>query len=418
LHLGARLVRGNQFYRFRPPFIRKILSPVVLILLTVAGAYAQAPEPQPTPVVNNPSATNTGVEEPGVDKNPGPDEQARIERARALAAAHRLDVAAGELEAIRRTTSDEVVRNVISVMLMGIYLEEGKYVLAQSLLDENFRLRALGKDAALRTYFAIAGQAVNGARAHLARYRDFGINVTNTNLPSEALTDLDRLRSLMERMIVQAKEIAADRKAYDVFALLEDVLGIRLALANNAEDRGIWEREYAKAREGLASSQTQIASLAGVPSMQRYRTEPNKAAAPPKDVQVVVPEPESVPVATKPAENKPEETTAPAVTAEKPQKDPGPPGNTRGAGLLNNRATKRVVPPYPAIAKAAGVKGVVRVFVLVDETGKVTEVTAAEGPLLLRPAAEEAALGWRFSPTAIAGKTIRVSGYIEFNFTN
>lgn len=413
-------MRGNQFYRFRPPFIRKILSPVVLILLAVAGAYPQAPEPQPTPVVKNPSATNTDAEEPqpGADKNTGPDEQTRIERARALAAAHRLDVAAGELEAIRRTTSDEVVRNVISVMLMGIYLEEGKYVLAQSLLDENFRLRALGKDAALRTYFAIAGQAVNGARAHLARYRDFGINVTNNNLPSEALTDLDRLRSLMERMIVQAKEIAADRKAYDVLALLEDVLGIRLALANNAEDRGIWEREYAKAREGLASSQTQIASLAGVPSMQRYRTEPNKAAAPSKDVPVVVPEPESIPVPTKPAENKPEETPAPAVTGEKPQKNPGPPGNTRGAGLLNNRATKRVVPPYPAIAKAAGVKGVVRVFVLVDETGKVTEVTAAEGPLLLRPAAEEAALGWRFSPTAIAGKTIRVSGYIEFNFTN
>jgi len=165
----------------------------------------------------------------------------RIDRARALAAAHQLQSAAGELEAVRRNARDEVVPNVTSVMLMGIYLEDGNYIRAQSLLDEDFRNRASGKDSALRTYFAVAGQAVNGARAHLSRYRTFGINIGDSNLPPEALSDLDKLRSLLERMAIQAKEISVERKTHDVLALLEDVLGLRLASARDAEDRAEWE---------------------------------------------------------------------------------------------------------------------------------------------------------------------------------
>ena len=133
--------------------------------------------------------------------------------------------------------ADEVVHNVTSVMLMSIYLEEGNYTRAESLLEETFRARATQKDRSIRTYFALAGQAVNGARAHIARYRNFGINVTDAELPAEALADLDRLRSLIERMIAQAREISKDdSKAYDSLALLEDVLGIRLSLAREGED--------------------------------------------------------------------------------------------------------------------------------------------------------------------------------------
>ena len=111
----------------------------------------------------------------------------RIERARALAAAHRLQDATRELESLRSTAADEVVHNVTSVMLMSIYLEEGNYTRAESLLEETFRARATQKDRSIRTYFALAGQAVNGARAHIARYRNFGINVSDAGLPAEAL---------------------------------------------------------------------------------------------------------------------------------------------------------------------------------------------------------------------------------------
>src|SRR4029077_20545836 len=108
---------------------------------------------------------------------------------------------------------------------------------AEALLEENFQARSAQKDESLGSYFALAGQAVNGARTHLARYRTFGISTAGGSLPTEAVTDLNRLRSLLERMIAQAKDISAAHGAYDSLSLLEDVLGLRLSLARDAEDQ-------------------------------------------------------------------------------------------------------------------------------------------------------------------------------------
>jgi hypothetical protein len=118
--------------------------------------------------------------------------QRRMERARALAASHQLIAAATELESIRASAKDEVSRNVSSLMLMGIYLEDGNYARAESMLEETFKQRSSKNESSVRTYFALAGQAVNGARAHVARYRTFGINVSSTALPAEATADLER----------------------------------------------------------------------------------------------------------------------------------------------------------------------------------------------------------------------------------
>jgi protein TonB len=90
---------------------------------------------------------------------------------------------------------------------------------------------------------------------------------------------------------------------------------------------------------------------------------------------------------------------------------------TISTGSLNARATKRVTPTYPAAAKSSGVEGVVRVYVTLDESGKVAEVTNSEGPVPLRQSAEEAVRGWRFPPTAVDGKAVRLTGYVEFSFT-
>ena len=100
----------------------------------------------------------------------------RIERARALAAAHQLPAAAAELENIRASANDVTLRNVTTLMLLGIYLEDGNYGRSQSLLEETFQTRAAQKDESIRTYFAAAGQTINGIRSHLARYRSYGIN--------------------------------------------------------------------------------------------------------------------------------------------------------------------------------------------------------------------------------------------------
>ena len=153
-------------------------------------------------------------------------------------------------------------------MLLGIYLEEGNYGRSQSLLDEAFQTRATQKDESLRTYYAAAGQTVNGIRSHLARYRSYGINPSDSNLPAEANADLDRVRSLLERLIAQAKEISTEQgRSYDALALQEDVLGIRLSLARNDDDRAKWQTEYLTAREKMASSQIQVASLGRSPAL-------------------------------------------------------------------------------------------------------------------------------------------------------
>ncbi len=340
--------------------------------------------------------------------------QSRIERARALAAAHQLAAAASELESLRVMSTDESVRNVTSVMLMNIYLEEGNYARAESLLDETFRRGSSKKDSSIGSYFALAGQAVNGARSHLARYRSFGINISDAGLPAEALSDLDRLRSLLERMIVQAKVINKDdSNAYDSLALLEDILGLRLSLSRNSEEREKWGNEYAAARERLASSQKQIASLREMPLADK-RTDSGSASDSRGDTLRTLeigtdhlsenPEPSGTSASPK----SPEEV---AATSEKAG------DTTISAGLLNPRAARKVVPSYPQTAKSAGVAGVVRVYVGVNEGGKVTSVFRSEGPALLHQAAEDAARKWTFPPTLIQGKPAKLIGFIEFKFT-
>ena len=104
--------------------------------------------------------------------------------------------------------------------------------------------------------------------------------------------------------------------------------------------------------------------------------------------------------------------------AAKPKEDkPVDDAKTLNAGSLNAKATKKVLPVYPPLAKQNRASGMVRVYVVVDETGKVVEVSRSVGPLLLRRAAEEAARQWSFSAIHGVENPVRFSGFIDFNFT-
>ncbi len=337
--------------------------------------------------------------------------QVKIQRARALIAAHQLETAASELESVRASTKDFSVQNIASVMLMNIYLESGNYGRAEALLEEGFRERSTRNGDSARTYFALAGQAVNGSRLHIARYRSVGISTTDANLPAEAVTDLDRLRSFLERLIAQAKEITKEQRAYDSLSLLEDVLGIRLSLAKDAEDQTRWQGEHSSARL-LLTSPTQLVSLNGI------------SALPPS--KVTKKDPSSLPYATRRVDDpKPSDTVAATVPvtggngAGQQTGVPAAPVSTTpsDAGPLNARATRKVVPAYPALAKQAGASGLVRVHVIVDESGKVIEVSKSEGHVLLRRVAEDAARQWFFDTNLSENRPSRLTGYIDFNFT-
>ena len=364
----------NNLRSFSRLYVHAFL-PTVLVLITAGLALGQA----------------TGSSEDASTVNPV---LRRIERARALAAVHQLQSAAVELENIRASVNDATLRNAATLMLLGVYLEDGNYGRSQSLLEETFVNRAAQKDESIRTYFAAAGQTINGIRAHLARYRTYGINPSDANLPVEANTDLERVRGLLERVIAQAKEISKEAgRAYDALALQEDVLGLRLSISKNDDDHARWQTEYLTAREKMASSQA--------PSLGRSQALDAVTNRIPN------------PFATKPAASP--ETTAPVVQTVPASTSTGSEPQLVTAGSLNGRETKRVSPSYPSTAKTHNVVGTVRVFAIVDENGKIW-VTNSEGPTLLRAAAEEAARNWTFPPSMFNGKPARIAGYLDFEF--
>lgn len=85
--------------------------------------------------------------------------------------------------------------------------------------------------------------------------------------------------------------------------------------------------------------------------------------------------------------------------------------------ILQGFAILKVAPEYPMLAKSNRVQGVVIVRVLIDQIGSVINATAVSGPGDLRSAAEAAARKWRFKPTIVNGRPIKVQGMLTFNFT-
>ena len=85
-------------------------------------------------------------------------------------------------------------------------------------------------------------------------------------------------------------------------------------------------------------------------------------------------------------------------------------------GAITGLAVSLPKPAYPPIAKQAGAHGAVNVQVLVDENGRVVSAKAVSGHPLLIAAAQQAALGARFSPTKLGDQAVKVSGLITYNF--
>lgn len=361
--------------------------------------------------------------------------QRRLMRARALAAAHNLSAAAAELDNIRNTATDDSIKDVARIMLMGVYLEAADYTRAQALLEETYKGVSGGNESSIRAYFTLAGQSVKGAREHLDRYKAFGLNIADKELPPEAAGDLDRLRALLERVAEQARQMGTtDARNTEAIALLEDAASVRATLARNRDERVQWQTETTDARQKLAVSETRVASLGPVPvrPVSSATTQPASSSAAPvtgnsssaeatgsraqpltrKTVSTTEQQPPKQPKQEKPKQS--QQTAQPALSQPISAPKDGQPVEL---GSLIDKATQKISPSYPATAKNARVQGVVKVFVIVDENGTVLKVERSDGPSLLRAAAETAARQWRFQPPVVDGKPIRMTGYISFNFT-
>jgi protein TonB len=85
-------------------------------------------------------------------------------------------------------------------------------------------------------------------------------------------------------------------------------------------------------------------------------------------------------------------------------------------GVITGQATALPQPPYPAIARTAGIQGRVSVQVLIDEHGNVVSATAIDGHPMLKLAAQKAAMQAKFKPTLLSEQPVKVSGVITYDF--
>ena len=86
-------------------------------------------------------------------------------------------------------------------------------------------------------------------------------------------------------------------------------------------------------------------------------------------------------------------------------------------GSLIEYATKKTNPVYPLSAKTLRMTGVVKVELVIDETGQVAEVGNASGPAMLQRAATDAVKKWKFKPFVRGGESVKAVGFVSFNFS-
>ncbi|RMG45711.1 MAG: energy transducer TonB, partial [Acidobacteria bacterium] len=83
-------------------------------------------------------------------------------------------------------------------------------------------------------------------------------------------------------------------------------------------------------------------------------------------------------------------------------------------GVLKGIAIRRVMPRYPLVARNAHLQGTVDVRIVVDERGNVIEAEVIRGHPLFRKAALQAARQWKFRPTLVSGRPVKVTGVLTF----
>jgi protein TonB len=103
----------------------------------------------------------------------------------------------------------------------------------------------------------------------------------------------------------------------------------------------------------------------------------------------------------------------PTVEAPKPSSAPVPVGgDVQMAKLL-----RKVIPVYPAIARAARISGIVRLIGTIGKDGAIRNLQLVSGHPMLARAALDAVQQWIYKPTLLNGNPVEVIAPIEVSFT-
>ena len=455
-----------------PRNVRRYFISYLLIFVCFAAVSGQAPstsgastQATPAPSVTAPAPTSGEVM------------RNRISKAKALIAIKNYAASIFELENIRRETSDQTVHGVLNVLLMNCYLEQGDYKRAQEFLAGFYSGIKTNKPNAATNYYAVAGQVVKSARNQVDRYKSLGLLASDRNLPVEAVIDLDKMRETLEKVVEQSKALGAEKtQSASAFALLEEATNARSSIARDDYDSKRWKDEVADSREQLANTRSVVINAvqetppttvpspstiassnpvtppvssqpAYVPSnaspnssqkapvFQPVSTEPTKPSV---TQSAKVPEPvketstseekqaekvaktDETPVKTDAPATKPSRErrvgSGEALNAETAATTAEPAAGPLKVGSLLEFATQKASPVYPASARSLRMTGVVRVELVVDENGQVSDVQNLTGPSLLQSAAKDAVTKWKFKPFTRDGQPVKASGFLSFNF--
>ena len=445
-----------------PPKVSRLLFlTTTLVLSTHVFAQQSANEPTALNIAVKPDAIfdSTQTNQPTI--------QDRLLKVRGMIAARQLPAAALELEKIKKENNDDALQSVVRTMLAGVYLEQPNYERAKDLLEDAYKRNKNHKDGADNGYLPVAGQFIKGAENQLERYKRLGFNLSDPKLPTEAAADLERWRKMLETIVEQTKKMSADEKrSAESLAILEEAANARAALARDNYEAAVWRNAVDDTREMIANAQTKVTDVDGttidlknVPEiklpteseMAIVKTDLNqpKAGGPaiptsPSAVSQAVnqsnsgtamrggstgdyinglgnggaPEPDAPPVNVVRARTANEKNVSPRnVYIDKTDFEVADNDKLLRVSSLVDMATHKFPPTYPPTARSARVAGIVKVEVVVDEAGSVTEIKNSEGPELLRRAAAEAVKKWKFKPATRDGQPVRMSGFVNFNFT-
>jgi TonB family protein len=335
---------------------------------------------------------------------------------------------------------------------MNSYLEQGDYKRAQDFLNEFYEAQKPNKPDTSAFYFSVAGQVVKGAKNQLERYRALGLSVSDRNLPLEAIADIEKMRETLELVVTQSRALGKEKtRTSTAMAMIEEASNTRSSLARDDYDARRWKDETADAREEIANSRSVIMNAVNDSTGDTVATVPpaNSIAA---NIPASADKPGTgmpEPVVFKPVSdssskpssasaeiqkddaggNEPERRIRVVGGAPKDEKTDGKntDGKTAGddvareaspldMGSLISYATRQAQPIYPPAARNMRMTGLVKVEVVVDENGEVSEVQTMTGPSMLQSAAKDAIRKWRFKPFVRDGQPVKATGFVNFNF--
>jgi periplasmic protein TonB len=93
------------------------------------------------------------------------------------------------------------------------------------------------------------------------------------------------------------------------------------------------------------------------------------------------------------------------------------PARRVSGGVMEGMLVHRVLPVYPAMARATHTAGRVELQATISRTGTIENLRAVSGPQLLIQAAIDAVTQWRYRPYLLNGDPVEVETTINVDFT-